>query len=219
MSNERVGPSNGYLATPSQGSGPGVLVFHAWWGMTDFVRAFCDRLAGDGFVAFAPDLFQGRNATTIEGAEALLKQRVPAAEQEIATAALAFLKSHEAVQGTNMAVLGFSFGAAWAIDMASQAPNDINATVLFYGVGEADFAAARTTYQGHFATNDEWEPIDGVEKMESDMQAAGRETAFYVYPNQQHWFMETDRPEYNAEAAALAWQRTVAFLKQKAAGA
>jgi carboxymethylenebutenolidase len=205
---------NGYLAVPSAGSGPGVLVFHAWWGLNAFFPTVCDRLADAGFVAFAPDLYQGRIATTIEEAEALRKQSDNAAMETAAMNAFAYLTSHSAVSSAPIATLGFSMGAGWAAEIASQAPAKVAATVLFYGAVDADFAAARAAYQCHFAADDPWEPSEYTEQMQAAMRAAGRDVTCYTYPNVQHWFMETDRPEYNAEAAGLAWQRTIDFVKQ-----
>lgn len=60
-----------YLVRPSCGSGPGVLVLHSWWGLNEFFRRFCDRLADEGFVALAPDLHEGKTATTISEAQQL----------------------------------------------------------------------------------------------------------------------------------------------------
>jgi carboxymethylenebutenolidase len=205
----------GYLAIPERGQGPGVLVLHAWWGLKSSFTAVCDRLAGAGFVALAPDLYQGRTAATIEEAEALLKKRDFELMQATATGALTYLRSHSATVGDAIGVVGFSMGAAWALELASQAPKDIAATVLFYGVSEADFGAARTAYLGHFAKEDEWEPLDGVRQMEADMRAAGRDVTIHIYPGVRHWFFEADRPEYNPEAADLAWQRTLDFLNQQ----
>src|SRR5580765_31221 len=104
----------GYLALPEQQYGPGVIVLHAWWGLTPFFQELCDRLARAGFVAFAPDLYQGRTATTIDEAQALLDQRDSEAMQAIASGALAYFRAHSAVRGDSIAALGFSMGAAWA---------------------------------------------------------------------------------------------------------
>ena len=114
---------------------------------------------------------------------------------------------------TSYAALGFSMGAAWAAELASAAPADIQAVVLFYGTVAADFTRARATYLGHFGEDDEWEPLDGVREMEADLRAAGRAVTLYLYPGVQHWFFETNRPEYDAAAAELAWQRTIDFLR------
>jgi len=163
---------------------------------------------------FAPDLYQGRIAATIDEAQALLDQRDSEAIQAIASGALAYFRAHPAVRGGSVAALGFSMGAAWAAALASAAPSDISAVVLFYGVVAEDFTKARAAYLGHFGEHDEWEPLDGVRQLEAELRAAGRPTTFYRYPGAQHWFFETNRPEYNAEAAELAWRRTIEFLQR-----
>ena len=205
----------GYLALPDRGRRPGVLVLHAWWGLTPVFHAVCDRLAGAGFVAFAPDLYYGKTAATVEEAQQLIEQRDFERMHTTAIAALDELRAHSVVDGDAVATLGFSMGAAWAIFLASERPAEVAATVIFYGSEGAEFAAARAAYLGHFAEDDEWEPLDGVRQMEADMRAAGREVTFYFYPGKQHWFAEPNRPEYDQTAAELAWQRTIAFLRQR----
>lgn len=206
----------GYLALPASGTGPGVLMLHAWWGLTPFFKRVCDRLATEGFVVFAPDLHQGRTAQTIDEAQQLLNERDIPSVEAIARGSVAYLRAHPSTQGTDLGILGFSMGAAWALELASELPEAIGATVLFYGVGEADFTKARTSYMGHFATEDEWEPLDGVRQMEADMRAAGRDVTIYTYAEAQHWFFEEDRKGYyNKEIADLAWERTVTFLHRR----
>ena len=203
----------GYLALPEQQPAPGALVLHAWWGLTPFFEQLCERLARAGFVAFAPDLYQGRTATTIDEAEALLNQRDSEAMQAIASGALAYLRAHPAVRGDGVAALGFSMGAAWAAELASGAPADIQAVVLFYGTVGADFAHARAAYLCHFGDDDDFEPLDGVREMVAELRAAGRDVTLHLYTGARHWFFETNRPEYDAQAAELAWQRTIEFLR------
>jgi carboxymethylenebutenolidase len=208
---------DGYLAIPESGQGPGVLVLHAWWGLTSCFTEVCDRLAREGFVALAPDLHFGKTAATIDEAEALMKQRDSERMQATATGALAYLHDHPAVRGGAQGALGFSMGGGWAIFLSELAPAELAAVVVFYGTGGADFAAARAAYLGHFAEGDEWEPDEEVHQMEAAMRAAGREVTLYTYPDVNHWFFEANRPEYDRDAAELAWQRTCAFLRERLA--
>jgi len=205
----------GYMALPRQSPAPGVLVLHAWWGLTPTFTAACDRLAAAGFVALAPDLYAGKTAATIEQAERLLAQRDSKRMDATALAALDHIRAHPAVRSSGIATLGFSMGAAWATELASERPADIAAAVIFYGTAGADFAAARASYLAHFAEGDEWEPEEGVRQMEADIRAAGRAATFYSYPGAKHWFMEPNRPEYSLPAAELAWDRTLAFLREQ----
>jgi carboxymethylenebutenolidase len=90
----------GYLAMPEGGHGPGVLVLHAWWGLTPFFEDVCDRLASEGFVALAPDRYGGVAAATIQEAEALQRRREdPVRTKSDLMAAVDYLRVHEAVTG------------------------------------------------------------------------------------------------------------------------
>ena len=97
--------------------------------------------------------------------------------------------------------------------MAAKDPN-VSTVVLFYGAYAPDLSQMKAKVLGHFAEVDEWEPLDGVKAVEKEMQAAGVDVTFHVYPNVAHWFVETDRPEYDSAAASQAWQRTFEFLKK-----
>jgi carboxymethylenebutenolidase len=115
-----------------------------------------------------------------------------------------------------LAVIGFSMGAAWSLVVTEQFPQEIRKTVLFYGsYSDLKFSKAKAEILGHFAEVDEWEPADEVRKMETNMRSAGLNPTFHIYPNTSHWFFEEDRPEFNANAAELAWTRTLEFLRAK----
>jgi carboxymethylenebutenolidase len=203
-----------YRAGPAEG-GPGVLVLHAWWGLNDAFKDLCDRLAGEGFVALAPDLYGGGLATTVDEAQALLDGRDDEALYNRANAAIDALRADPAVRGGALGTIGFSMGAAWAIYFASARPADLGACVLFYGCGEADFSAARAAYLGHFAVDDPWESEEYVQAMEEAMRAAGREVTIHRYAGAGHWFFEPNQPAYEPQAAALAWERTLDFLRAR----
>jgi len=205
----------GYLALPPSGAGPGILILHAWWGLNEFFVELCDRLAKEGFVALAPDLYDGLVASSIEEAKALLGGIDFEATQQKVLQALDALQQHPVVQGNQIGALGCSMGAAWTLELSTLRPEQISAAILFYGLAGVDFTASRCAYLGHFAENDVWEPLDQVRMMESDMRAAGREVTFYVYPDVGHWFFEANQPDaYNEDAAHMAWDRTVAFLNR-----
>jgi len=206
----------GYLAMPKHGKGPGVLVLHAWWGLNDTIRTVCTRLAEAGFVAFAPDLYHGKVADTIAEAE-ILGQALDAnhlqAKADIVDATR-FLNERVGQADAGLAVIGFSLGAYYALNLAVADPDHIRSVVIFYGTGSDDFSTSRASYLGHFAEHDEYEPQSNVDDLEESLRVAGRPATFYRYPGTGHWFFEPDRIEaYNQAAATLAWERTLAFLR------
>jgi carboxymethylenebutenolidase len=208
---------DGYLALPSTGTGRAVLVLHAWWGLNDTMKAFCTQLAHSGFVAFAPDLYHGKVTDTIPGAEVLsstlFNEYHERARADAADAA-AFLGEHAGQTGQGLAVIGFSMGAYYALDLSVTAPETVRSVVLFYGTGPADFSQSKAAYLGHFAENDEYEPPANVDELEESLRQAGRPVTFYRYSGTGHWFFEPDRSQsYRPAAASLAWDRTLAFLR------
>jgi carboxymethylenebutenolidase len=203
-------PVKAYLAAPENG-GPGVLLLHAWWGLKPFFKDLCDRLAEQGFTVLAPDMFAGQVATTIEAATELAEN----SDTQVVGNTVMAAKDHLlALTKGKIGVVGFSFGAAWSLVAAMRDPDSVAVTVLFYGIYGVDFSKVKSKIMGHFSNNDEWEPLEGVRAVEAEMKAAGLEVTFHVYPGLSHWFVEADRPEYDPAAASLAWERTVAFLKE-----
>jgi carboxymethylenebutenolidase len=207
---------DGYLVLPPGGQGNPVLVLHAWWGLNDTIKAFCTRLAEAGFVAFAPDLYHGQVARDIAGAEKLahaLGAKQQQAKSEIAEA-VTFLNERAGQTAAGLAVIGFSLGASYALDLAGDL-DQLSSVVIFYGTGGEDFSRSQAAYLGHFAENDPYESKEYVDQLEAALRRAGRPVTFYHYSGTGHWFFEPDRTqEYNPAAAKLAWERTLAFLKR-----
>jgi len=210
-----AGPTRAYRSSGQGEKQPGILLCHAWWGLTDFFTGLADRIASEGFTVLAPDLYGERTAATIEDAEALINTLNPQDAIKKEQAALDYLLSLPQVAGNKAGAIGFSMGASYATWLASLRP-EIAAVVIFYGGGEqsptyADDTAA--AHMGHFAPNDEWESDDTIHALEASLKAAGRTADFYFYHGTTHWFFESNRPDaYNAEAAQLAWERTIGFL-------
>jgi len=201
--------ADAYLAMPENG-GPGVLVLHAWWGLNPFFKRVCDQLAEQGFTALAPDLHNGKIAETIDEAKELVQKSDDQLVGDTVMAAKDYLLG---LTKDKIGVVGFSFGAAWALVAAMNDPEKIAATVLFYGVYDVDFNKVKSKVLGHYCEVDEWEPIEGVREMETSMKAAGVDVTLHFYPKVSHWFVESDRPEYDPGSAQLAWDRTFEFLK------
>jgi carboxymethylenebutenolidase len=151
---------------------------------------------------------------TIEAAYALSQELNQEQAKKDISDAVEFLSGLDAVTRPEMGVIGFSLGAYYALGLSVDDPQRMRAVVLFYGTGEGDFARSRAAYMGHFAKIDEYEPEPFVRSVEQALRAADRPVTFYTYENTGHWFFEPDRPDaYNPAAAQLAWERTLAFLK------
>ena len=192
-----------------------MLVLHAWWGLNKFMRGFCNRLAGEGFIALAPDLYQGKIATTIEEAKKLRSKVKQQAASEQILQALDQLRTLSSENQT-LGVVGFSLGGWWVLWLAEQEFSPISATVVFYGSRGGEYIQGRSTFQFHLAETDPYVSASGVKALRKKLAAAGKQAEFHVYPGTGHWFFEDDRPEaYQPEAAELAWNRTLEFLKKK----
>ena len=209
---------SGYLALPDEREGPGVLVLHAWWGLTPFFKGVCDRLAEEGFVALAPDLCQGRTVDEPAEAEAMLAEADMDATLDLVRSSLITLRSLPATPDAPVGTLGFSMGASWALWLASRTPELVAATVVFYGIQSVDMSPAESAFLGHFAENDPYVDADELTLLEADLHVLDKDVTFHHYPGTGHWFFEADRPAYDEPAATLAWARTLAFLRARLDG-
>lgn len=212
-------PSDHYLAIPRCGSGRGVLVLHSWWGLNPFFRGVCDRLAANGFVALAPDLYGGRVATTPAAARNLRalvtrNRREPVYRTLIRN--IEFLKRHEAVRGSEIGQLGCSMGGHWAFWLAQRKELPLAATVTFYAARSGDYSRTRSSFLCHFADDDDWVSPAAVRELARRLDKAGVSSTFHDYPGTRHWFFESDRTDsFDPAAAGLAWRRTLRFLRTR----
>jgi carboxymethylenebutenolidase len=202
-----------YVVAPDSGSGPGVLVLHAWWGLTPFFRDVADRLADAGFVALAPDLFAGQTAQTPAEAEALLAGADVGRMVTLVESSVAVLRGLPVTPDGPVGVLGFSMGSSLGLRAAARQPDEVAAVVAYYGSTDVDFAPVRAAIQIHLAEDDPYETDDDAVEMEAHMRLVGLDPDVHHYPGTTHWFAEEDREAaFHREAATEAWDRTVAFL-------
>jgi len=217
-------PSNGtegqgYLAVPASGSGPGVVVLQEWWGLNDQIKEVCDRFAGEGFVALAPDIYRG--AETKEPDEAvklMMALNIQQAAKDMA-GAVRYLRAHDAVTSDGVGVTGFCMGGGLALWLATLVPDDVLAVAPYYGVipweaAQPDWSKLSAPVQGHYAENDEFASPEAVAALEAQLRGLGKDVEFFTYPDCEHAFTNHHRPEvFHAEHTELAWQRTIDFFR------
>ena len=204
-----------YVVAPPDGKqAPGIMVLHAWWGLTPFFHTVCDRLADAGFVAIAPDLHgDGRIADTPDEAEALLASTDPNRTADLVLSTATTLQGMPITAAGPIGVLGYSMGASWAMWLAARAASTVAATAIYYGTQDVDFVDARSAFLGHFAEHDLLVSDDDRIEMEAHLHLLEKDVAFHVYQGTAHWFAEDDRlPAFDPAASALAWERTIAFF-------
>jgi carboxymethylenebutenolidase len=211
--------AHGYLSVPSSGKGPGVIVIQEWWGLTDHIADIADRLAAEGFVALAPDLYGGKVAHDADEAGEMMSQLpVDRAARDLA-GAVDYLLEHEAVTSTKVGVIGFCMGGGFVLQLAAQQGDKIGAAVPFYGVGEAvpdQYASLTAPVQGHYGENDGFYPVDQARQQEQQIREESKSPSveFFYYPAGHAFHNDEDKlGTYDAEQARIAWGRAVEFLR------
>ena len=212
--------AHGYLAVPKSGQGPGVILIQEWWGLDDHIADIADRLADEGFVALAPDLYGGKVTHDSDEAGAMMSS-LPVEEAVTQLGgAVDFLLGHEAVSSQTVGAVGFCMGGGFVLALAAAQGSRVSAAVPFYGVGPAvpdSYGGITAAIQGHYAEQDGFYPVEAAQKLEEQIRYdSNTEVTFYYYPAGHAFHNDQDRMgTYDADSAALAWSRTVAFLKQK----
>ena len=214
------GQAHGYLATPPSGSGPGVIMIQEWWGLDDSLVTTADRLAADGFVVLAPDLFGGSVAhDTDEAGQLMTDLPVDQAVRDL-SGAVDYLLGLDSVTSERIGAVGFCMGGGFVLKLAATQGNRIGAAVPFYGVGSGvpdAFHGLTAPVQGHYGEKDDFYPVEDAQRQEEQIRhETGAEVTFYYYPAAHAFMNPLDRMgTYDPESAELAWSRTVDFLRDK----
>jgi carboxymethylenebutenolidase len=212
------GTAHGYLAVPASGSGPGVVVIQEWWGLTDHIADVTNRLAAEGFVALAPDLYGGSTTHDSEEAGRLMQELpVDRAARDLG-GAVDYLLGHEAVTSQKVGAVGFCMGGGFVLVLAAQQGDKIGAAVPFYGLLKEDypsFSGLTAPLLGHFGEQDDFAPTDAVRELASRIEAeSGVKPEFHLYPAGHAFFNDENHlGTYDAEQAQTAWNRTLEFLR------
>lgn len=211
-----AGTTSAYVSYPETGSGPGLIVIQEWWGLVPHIHDLADRFADAGFVSLAPDLYHGKVAGSPDEARKFsMALNVPRAAGEISAAA-AHLLAVDAVAPKKVGVVGFCMGGALALYAATEHPDVIAACVDFYGVHSAvkiEPDHLRVPVLAHFGNDDPLVTKGDAPALMQRLSDAGKFVDTYYYDAGHSFFNDTRPTAYNADAAALAWDRTLAFLR------
>ncbi len=217
-------PSNGhsaggYLASPEDGSGPGLVVIQEWWGLVPHILDVCDRFAAEGFVALVPDLYHGTkvpNSEPDEAGKVMMSLNLDQAGRDLG-GAVAYLQGLESVTSDGVGVTGFCMGGGLAMITATQQPA-VAACVPWYGLipwehAQPDWSALHAPLLAHIAEEDEYFGPGPAAELEATLEGLGKTVDFEVYRGADHAFFNDTRPEvFDPVAAELAFTRTVDFL-------
>ena len=211
-------PVSGYLAYPESAHGglPGILVFPEWWGLNDNIRAMADKLAGQGYVVLALDVYGGQVATTPDRARELMQQAMAdqAAIDRNTREAWKFMT--EEIGALSVASVGWCLGGTLAFNTALLYPDQLAGAVIYYGfvtdVSRAQLAALNVPLLGFFGAEDGGIPVAGVQAFDQALDDLGKDAEIVIYEGAGHAFANPTGDSFRAEPAADAWDRTLVFL-------
>ena len=193
---------------------PAIIIVHDWWGLNDDTRNAASRLAAQGYMVLAIDLYGGETVSQMQAARAKMISVVenPAVVESNLRQALDFV----GVAGApKKAALGWGFGGSWALNAAMLFPQQVDAAVVFYGQvsnDEEKLRAINAPVLGLFGARDRGITIETVREFEAAMQRLRKPLTLEVYPNAGHAFADPARNNYLPDVAEDAWQKTIGFL-------
>ena len=215
-------PSNGhtcqgYLAAPSSGKGPAVVVIQEWWGLVPHIEDVVNRFAGEGFCALAPDLYHGKTTKSPDDAgKMVMELDADRAEREIASAG-AYLLTRPECSSKTCGVVGFCMGGGLAQYTATKENGKVGAAVSFYGGFKSvpfDWDNLTAPLLLICGEEDQGVTAEGRER-EAMLKTKGKNVQLIVYPHAKHAFFNDTRPEvYNPQAAQSAWRTTLDFFRK-----
>ena len=204
--------SAAYVAKPKGTAKGAVLVLREWWGLNDWVKHMADELAGQGYLALAVDLYQGKVATDPKEAGALMGAKDEKWGDAVEEAGLEWLKSQ--APGKKIATIGWCMGGGESLNSSLHDPKDVAATVIYYGMPVTDVAKLKTLngpVLGLYAKKDGWITPEKVAEFDKALTEAGVKHDFHSY-DADHAFANPTGGKYNGKDAKDAWKKTTAFL-------
>jgi len=213
----------GYLARPDTADGtlPGLIVIHEWWGLNDNIRTMAERLAAEGYVALAVDLYRGDVAEAPDQARTLMSSAMD--RQDALTSNLTQAYEYLMLQQNvdEVGSIGWCFGGGWSLRTALALPDQLDAAVIYYGqlITDPDqLAALDMPVLGIFGAEDESIPLDQVREFGDTLDSLGTDVTIEIYEGAGHAFANPSGERYVPDAAEDAWQTTLSFLDRTLRG-
>ncbi len=213
-----TGEMRAFMARPKKGNKfPAVIVIHENRGLVPHIQDVTRRMAGEGFLALAPDALSpvGGTPEDISGVGELFKKLNSDETIKNFTAAVKYLKTHPKSTG-KVGCTGFCWGGAMTNNVAVNSP-DLDAAVPYYGRTPApeDVEKIKAPVMAHYAGNDAGINA-GIPAFEEALKKYNKEYKIFMYEGASHAFNNDSNPDrYNEQAAKLAWERTIQFFKEK----
>jgi carboxymethylenebutenolidase len=206
---------SGFLALPeSPGRHPGIVVIHEWWGLNDWVKEETEKLAGQGYVALAVDLYRGKVATDPSVAHELMRGLPQDRAVRDMEAAFNYLAARPDVDPKKIGSIGWCMGGGLSLQLAVHEPR-LAACVVNYGAPPTDpaaIAAIHAPILGNFGAKDQGITPSDVRAFEKAMKADGKSIDVKIYDDAGHAFQNPNNKDgYRPEDTADAWSRIVAF--------
>ena len=209
---------SGYLAYPESAHGglPGILMYPEWWGLNDNIKAMADKLAGQGYVVLALDVYGGEVAETPARARELMQAAMADRDALNANIRQGWKFMTEEIGALSVASIGWCLGGTLAFNTALLFPEGLAGVVVYYGfVTEASaeqLAMLQMPILGFFGAEDSGIPVDGVRRFEQMLNGLGKDAEIVIYEDAGHAFANPTGDNFRQEAADDAWRRTLAFL-------
>ena len=207
----------GYFAAPADMFEPlpAVIMIHEWWGLNDNIRAMADRLAGEGYIVFAVDMFRGKVASSPGEARVLMMEAIEDPDSGKANIRAAFDFVGNTAGAPRIGSIGWCFGGGWSLGAAQLFPEELDASVIYYGQVTDDEDALRpigAPILGFFGAEDTGIKVASVEAFRASLQRLRKNYEVHIYPGVGHAFANPTGTNYDAAAAEDAWRRTLKFL-------
>ncbi len=214
----------GYFVFPSDMVDPyaAIIVVHEWWGLNDDVRAMADRLAGEGYIVLAIDLYTGSSATSPEAARQLMLGATESRDSLDNNIRQAYDFVTTTAGAPRVASLGWDFGGDWALQTAMLLRDDIDAAVVYYGPvtdDEQELGLIDAPILALFGADDRTIRVESVQRFEASLERLRKDYTVHIYPDAGHGFASPGDNSYDEDIAEDAWQKTLEFLQLHLANA